>query len=276
MVSSRFLAPAFCALMWCAPAANATPVDLELALVIDASGSIEDDEFALQMDGYRDAFLDPAVQAAIDALPGGMAVGTYFFSSRAALRIDWTLLETAEDAAAYADIFSGLGRTPPAASGTDIAGGIALGVSGLLGNSFDGDRLIIDVSGDGPQNEGSGCPTFGDGTDPDCLARTEAARALALDAGITINALVIEPDDELFDPDGLSYFDTFITTDDGFVSAAEGFDAFAPAVRRKIFREITGEVPEPGVAVLLGAGLIALQACRRRGARGWNAHGRAV
>ena len=52
-----------------------TPVDLELVLAIDASSSIAGEEFELQINGYEQAFRDPAVVAAILALqPHGIAV----------------------------------------------------------------------------------------------------------------------------------------------------------------------------------------------------------
>ncbi|MHA1108282.1 MAG: DUF1194 domain-containing protein, partial [Alphaproteobacteria bacterium] len=45
------------------------PVDLELVLAIDVSGSIDEEEARLQRDGYVAAIKDPKVVAAIT---GGM------------------------------------------------------------------------------------------------------------------------------------------------------------------------------------------------------------
>ena len=52
-----------------------TAVDLELILAVDASGSVSEAEFDLQVPGLAGAFRDPDVVAAIrDAGPTGVAV----------------------------------------------------------------------------------------------------------------------------------------------------------------------------------------------------------
>ena len=103
-------------------AANAIPVDLELSLVIDVSPSVDNSEFALQMNGYTAAFQDVGIQAAIAALPGGIALNVIFFSQNAVEKVVWTQLTDATSANAFAAVFAGLSRTPPTNSGTDIAG----------------------------------------------------------------------------------------------------------------------------------------------------------
>ena len=56
------------------PAVSGTPVALELVLAADASSSVDDKEYALQVSGYVNAFRDPDVVAAIEALgPSGIA-----------------------------------------------------------------------------------------------------------------------------------------------------------------------------------------------------------
>ncbi|MCH8097452.1 MAG: DUF1194 domain-containing protein, partial [Proteobacteria bacterium] len=61
----KFLLPAavFCALA-SAPA-RAAPVDVELVLAVDASGSVDGEEYILQRAGYAKAFSHPRVIAAI-------------------------------------------------------------------------------------------------------------------------------------------------------------------------------------------------------------------
>ena len=55
-----------------AAAQQGTPVDLELVLAIDTSGSVDPWEFNLQLRGIAAAFRDPEVQAAIEgSTPGG-------------------------------------------------------------------------------------------------------------------------------------------------------------------------------------------------------------
>lgn len=50
------------------------PVALELSLVVDVSGSVDGSEYQTQMQGYKQAFLNPTIQANILSLTGGMAV----------------------------------------------------------------------------------------------------------------------------------------------------------------------------------------------------------
>ena len=97
----------------------ATLVDLELALVVDISGSVDKNEYILQRDGYVNAFRDPAVQSAIASKPNGIAVSLFYFSTTTTANrlntsatdyvtwsapvIGWTHLQTVTDVNAFAD-----------------------------------------------------------------------------------------------------------------------------------------------------------------------------
>lgn len=56
---------------------RAQPVDLELVLAVDVSGSIDFEEARLQRQGYMAAFLDPVVLGAIASGPHGRIAVTY-------------------------------------------------------------------------------------------------------------------------------------------------------------------------------------------------------
>lgn len=246
------------------PHANAVPVDLELSLVIDVSPSVNNTEFNLQMDGYTAAFQDAGIQAAIAALPGGIAVNAIFFSQNAVEKISWTHLTDAVSANTFASLFGTLSRIPPVNNGTDIAEGYNLAIASFGANGFEGTRQTIDISGDGPQNLNGGCPGLGDGLAPACTNQTSAARAAAELAGITVNGIVIGPNDPLFGPGGgVAYYQNQIITSGGFAVAATDFAEFGPAVRDKIFREIVVDVPEPSTLALMFLGLLGLAFARR-------------
>ena len=86
--------------------ARAVAVDVELMLLIDVSGSIDDEtEYPLQMQGYMDAFNDPRVLAAIQGGElGRIAVRADFWSSahQYETAVDWTLISDASSASAFA------------------------------------------------------------------------------------------------------------------------------------------------------------------------------
>src|SRR3954465_1256749 len=59
-----------------APAQQSIPVDLQLVLAVDSSGSIDAGEFRLQMDGFAAAFRNPAILEAIRGGRFGRMAGT--------------------------------------------------------------------------------------------------------------------------------------------------------------------------------------------------------
>ena len=236
--------------------AHAVPVDLELSLVVDTSGSVNATEYTLQYQGYVDAFNSAAVQSAIAGTTNGIAVSVMQFNTSASTQIGWTHLTNATDAGNFANAIAALFTTNVTSGGgaTDIAEGIDLGVTEILGNAFEGDRLVIDVSGDGQQNQ-----THDGLSGPGAV---QAQRNIAENAGITINGLPILNDVPTLD----TYYTNNVITTDGFVLAADGFEDFQAAVETKILAEITdtNPVPEPGMLIIFGLGLAGLGYARRK------------
>lgn len=215
--------------------AHAVPVDLELVLAVDVSGSIDLDEARLQRQGYIDAFRDPTVLSAIASGPlGRIAVAYVEWAAGASqsLTVGWLLIDGADGAermaAALEDTGVYRGRF------TSISGAIEFSLPLFEDNGFEGARRVIDVSGDGPNNSGR--------------IVTEA-RDLAAAAGVTVNGLPIINDRP--NPFGVPqmddldiYFETCVIVGPGaFVVVAEGFEDFGTAIRRKLILEIAGRVP---------------------------------
>jgi hypothetical protein len=207
--------------------AQGQAVDLELVLAVDCSRSINDDEFALQIQGYAAAFRHPSVLRAIQSGERRSIAVTYVQWAGPFLQnqsIGWTLINDGESAHEFADRFA----TAPRAfygGGTSLSGIIDFGRTLFPKSGFSGRRRVIDISGDGINNSGRLATS----------ARDEAVRA-----GITINGLAI-----LTEVGGLDeYFRENIAGGEGsFVLAAADFESFAQAILNKLIREIAA-VPD--------------------------------
>jgi hypothetical protein len=224
--------------------AFAVPVSLELALLVDVSGSVSTGEFTLQRQGYVNAFNSLAGQYGGPSAPAPFATTLVYWSSddRQVQSVGWTLVNDAASAQGFANAVGAAGR--PYTGNTAPGNAIRFARNLFTSNAYEGDRLVIDISGDGRQNEG--IDTFGQAT---------AAHA----QGITINGLAI------LGQSGLQswYQSNIVTPGGGFLEVANDFNDFSDAVNRKISREVN-PIPEPGTMVLLGSALLGLAGVRRR------------
>ncbi len=216
--------------------AQAQRVDLELVLAVDVSGSIDFEEARLQRQGYMAAFLDPVVLSAIRSGPLGRIAVTYVEWSGAfsrATTVDWMMIDGQDSAEAFVAAL----EAAPLHRGrfTSISGAIEYALPLFDANGFDGARRAIDISGDGPNNNGRYVPD---------------ARDIAAMAGVTVNGLPIINDRP--NPFGIPqmkdldiYFENCVIPGPGaFVVVAEGFDDFGSAIRRKLILEIAGRIPD--------------------------------
>lgn len=234
--------------------AGAVEVDLELILAVDVSGSIDEDEGRLQREGYLHALTDPGVIRAIQAgRRKRIAIAYVEWAGYRWQRMvaDWTLVQDAATAQALAGKIKASERV----SGpfTSLSGIIDYSVP-LFGKAFKGARQVIDISGDGPNNDGG----------PVTPVRDRAVRA-----GIIINGLPIVNDRS--SPYGLPpmpnldlyYEDCVIGGTGAFIIVANSFADFARAIRRKLILEIAGLAPEPRIDRQAGP-VLALAAERKR------------
>lgn len=203
-------------------------VHLQLVLAVDTSASVDDDRFELQRDGYAAAFRASEVQQAIGSgRVGGIAVTmTHWMGRRENVVVhEWTRLSDAASCNAFAaEIASGKRRFDDGQ--TSISGAIRFARALYDVCPFPGEkgldpRRVIDVSGDGQQNEGR---------------YPNEARDETVARGITINGLPI-----LAVEGGLDrHYQHFVIGGTGaFLIAAATFDDFADAIRRKLIREIS-------------------------------------
>lgn len=212
---------------------RAQDVEVELVLLADASGSIDQAEIEFQRQGYAQAMTDPRVLSAIAQSAYGRIAVTYVEWASAGSEdvvVPWMIVEDAASAQAFADA---LQDRPRRAFGRNAIGSALLtGLALIEGNDIDGWRKVIDFSGDSA-NSWNG-PTI------------ESARAAVLAAGITINGLPI--DCRLCQRAGygdlVEQYETRIIGGEGaFVVVAEDRDSLAEAIRRKLILEISGLTP---------------------------------
>jgi hypothetical protein len=211
-------------------------VDLELVLAVDASGSVNEERFVLQRDGYVAAFRHPQVLSAIRSGPSGaiaVAMVQWTGPRMQEITVGWTRVS---DAASAEAVSSAIARAPRAlyGGGTSISGAIDFAVGMFAASPFKGARRVIDISGDGLNNRGRPAPS---------------ARDEAVAAGFVINGLPI-----LAIQPGLDthYRESVIGGPGAFMIAAESYETFGEAIRRKLILEIAGT----GLAPARAAGAI--------------------
>ena len=206
-----------------------TSVDVELVLAVDISYSMDEEEQHLQREGYIDALQSPEFLKALQAGPNGrIAVAYMEWASSYDQRtvVNWTLIDSLETARAFASQLS----TAPyrRASRTSISGAIDGAMRLFENNGYEGGRRVIDISGDGPNNNGR----------PVIQAREDA-----LAQGTTINGLplLIRPVRIAYmDIENLDWYyeDCVIGGPGAFMIPVRGPEAFSEGTRTKLVLDI--------------------------------------
>ena len=213
-------------------------VDIELILAVDVSYSMDMDELAVQREGYAQAIVSKEFLQALKSLPNGKIAITYFewaASNDQKIIIPWRVIDGPETADAVADEI--LKASIRRASRTSISGAINFAMPLFENNPYPGLRRVIDISGDGPNNNGV----------PVTPVRDEA-----VSKGIVINGLPImvkEPSYSTMDIENLDlyYEDCVIGGPGSFVVAIKDRDKFKEAIRTKLLLEVAGRTPEQPV-----------------------------
>jgi hypothetical protein len=194
-------------------------------LAIDASSSVDADEWELQRQGYAAAFRDSEIAAAFASGPEkrvAVAVVVWADATVPRWESDWFVLATPADGERMAAFMAALPRVPE--GGTGIGTGIATAIRKLERNGIAAPRQVVDVSGDGRE------------TPPrENVVLIPMARALAMARGVVVNGLAIVNDDP-----GLAgwYSDNVIAGQGSFVMIARDYQDFGEAIRRKLLKEI--------------------------------------
>jgi hypothetical protein len=215
---------------------ESTPsVDVELILAVDVSYSMDMDELAIQREGYAQAIVSKEFLQALKTGPNGKISITYFewaASSDQKIIIPWRVIDGPETADAVANEIM---KTPiRRASRTSISGAIMFAMPLFDEDPHRGLRRVIDISGDGPNNNG-----------PPVVPMRDAA----LEKGIVINGLPImvkEPSYSTMDIDNLDYYyeDCVIGGPGSFVVTIKDREKFKEAIRTKLLLEVAGRTPE--------------------------------
>ena len=216
--------------------ARAERVDLELVLAVDVSGSVDEEEAELQRAGTVAALTNERVIRAIKAgRRGRIAVAYVEWAGDPIQRmvVDWSVID---GEASAADFARRLAKAPMSVEmWTSISGVMRFALDVFRSSPHQGRRRVLDISGDGPNNDG---------------ALVTGARKVMLKDGITINGLpIINGRPSRYGTPPLEHLDWYyedcvIGGPGAFIVIANTYRDFGRAIRRKMILEIAGRTPE--------------------------------
>lgn len=213
--------------------------DLALTLAVDVSGSVDKHEYAIQMNGLAAALRDPVVAEALVRGKSYLKLLQWTGSSRQATSIPWTPITSFADLEAFADRVT---AEPRAWRNYSTAIGEA-----LLYALRDYDdvnhcaRKLIDVSGDGPSNEG--------------LEPMDVKPELRK-RGIVVNAIAIEASEDFLTD---YFFEKVIIGEGAFVVTATDYADYPAKIKKKLLREVTQQTADAGTHVITPSATVITQ-----------------
>lgn len=206
-------------------------VDVELVLAVDISQSMDTDEQEIQRAGYIDAITSDEFLQAVKYGPIGRIAITYLEwggLDQQYTVADWTVIEDAQTASNFA---ASIAEAPlRQVRRTSIAAALKHSAELFDTNGYNGLRRVIDISGDGPNNQGGS---------------VTQARDLSLRTGITINGLPLMMNERPTAWESIMnldhyYEDCVIGGPGSFAIPVRSKTAFAAAIRMKLVMEIAG------------------------------------
>jgi hypothetical protein len=222
----------------------AEQVDVELVLAVDVSLSMSPDELEIQRRGYAAALTDPDVIEAIrDGTHGRIAVTYVEWAGQSTQHVivPWTMIASREDAVAFVQKLTA--NPPNSARRTSISGALLFAGDLFAESSFRGAKRVVDVSGDGANNQGP---------------PVDAVRDAVAAQGVTINGLPLMTSGgtpSVFDIDDLDvyYTNCVIGGPGAFMIPVNSWDQFPRAVRRKLVLELAETPPEAPEIITVAA-----------------------
>jgi hypothetical protein len=248
---ARLMMLAAAVAIYAVPTPAAEPVDVELVLAVDVSLSMSPMELEIQRDGYAAALThDRVLQAIADGAHGRIAV-TYFEwagTTSHHVIVPWTIIANRADAERVAAKLSA--QPPNSARRTSIAAALEFGADLFAESQFQSMKRVIDISGDGPNNQGQ---------------PVENARDQVLALGITINGLPLITSggfSSAYDVANLDqyYTDCVIGGPGAFMIPVNDWSQFPEAIRRKLVLELAGPLSPAWLAETAGEKLPVVKA----------------
>ena len=205
-----------------APSAKAANCALALAFALDVSASVNSAEYDIQKGGLAAAMRDLEIREAILIDPGAVWFLAYEWSASLQQVViqDWAQMRDADDIDRFASALDRHQRQFGRSS-TALGQALAFGMKQFAALPTICDRQVIDVSGDGVNN---------DGVAPDAL------RGAGRLSEFTVNGLVIAG----ATPNPVPYYrEKVITGSDAFMMVARnGFEDYPDLIKGKLLKEL--------------------------------------
>src|SRR3954470_11479221 len=231
LVTRRQAMTATSALVLAPLAANAAEqVGMQLILAADVSGSVSPARYRTQQDGYIEALGDPRVLKVISELdPPVLAITFVAWAREQAVMVPWMRVHDANSMELFRNRLQQTQR--PQIGINTLIGRALLFCDARFDQEFTGGRKVIDVSGDGDDNQG--------------IAALRAVRDALIGKGFVINGLpiIVKPPEHIFPQqpaEGLDvYYRNHVVGGEGHVLIESiGFDNFKQAILQKLLLEI--------------------------------------